>query len=349
MIVARSIEHGREWDDLLLALDPAAEAAPPHPLQSWAWGELKSRWGWTVERLVFESGGRPIAAAQAMSRRIGRTPVRVGYLPKGPYVPSLETAHWSPVLDAIERWAAARRLAFVKMDADVPAGALELLETWRDRGWRPSEDQIQFKNTLRSDLRADEDAMLAAMHSKTRYNIRLAVRRGVSVRAAGQAGIETALELYRATSSRQGFAIRALDYYRDAWATWIASGLGDVLIAEVDGEPLAMAVPVRFGDTAWYLYGASSDQMREAMAPHAVMWAALLWAKRSGCTAFDWWGGPDALEPSDPLWGVYRFKLGFGARFDEQAGAWDRPSNRITFAMYRGAVKARASMHRTGR
>lgn len=377
MIAPTQIEGTEVWDELLRSLAERGEGAAPHVLQSWTWGEVKSRWGWNVDRLAFMSNGRPdatasenatgaatfpvattsavaiapttSAAAQLMSRRIGRTPIRVGYVPKGPVVPSLDPAEWSGVLEMIERWAISRRLAFVKIDPDVPADASSLLAAWRERGWRPSEEQIQFKNTLRSDLSPGPTTLLSGMHSKTRYNIRLAERRGVKVRAAGHAGIETALKLYQGTAARQGFAIRAPDYYRDAWESWIDSGLAEVLIAELDGEALAAVVPVRFGDTAWYLYGASSDSFRGVMAPYAAMWSALVWAMELGCKTFDWWGGPDALEPADPMWGVYRFKQGFGARFDAQAGAWDFISNAPTYALYRGAVRARSFARRTTR
>ena len=329
------------WDPLLVDLEERRTvAAPPHVLQAWEWGEVKSRWGWKVERMSFELGGQPIAAAQAMWRRVGGLPLRVGYIPKGPFVSTNEPEAWTHVLGAIESWSRDRRLAFVKMDADVPADQEALLATWRERGWSPSSDQIQFRNTMRSDLRPDESVILAAMKSKTRYNIRLAERRGVTVRSAGLEGIETALDLYRETGERQGFAIRALDYYRDAWSSWLRAGRAEVLLAECEGRVLAAAIPVRFGGTAWYLYGASSDQMREVMAPYAVMWAAIQWARSSGCHDFDWWGGPETADPADPLWGVYRFKLGFGARLDDQAGAWDFPSRRVSNAIYRGAAKA---------
>lgn len=352
MIRVRSVDAAAEWDEILMSQDGSAEDGPssatdampgPHALQSWTWGELKARWGWHVQRLVVESAGQPVAAAQAMWRRVGRLPLRIGYVPKGPYVPGGSPAAWAVALEAIETWAKAERLAFVKIDADVPADERLVLDERRRRGWRPSAEQIQFRNTMRTDLRVGADALMAGMHPKTRYNIRLAQRRGVRVRAAGHSGIPAALELYRETAARQNFAIRAPAYYRDAWSAWLEAGMGEILLAELDGEPLAAAVPVRFGHTAWYLYGASSNARREAMAAYAVMWEALAWARTEGARTFDWWGGPDSLDTSDPLWGVYRFKLGFGARFDEQAGAWDFPSHPVLYRLYRAAAWARAT------
>ncbi len=346
---SRPIENQVAWDELLLTLADQNSGAPVHVLQSWTWGEVKPRWGWQVERLAFEVDDRPVASAQLMWRRIGRSPIRIGYVPKGPFVPSFDPEMWSPVLDAIERWAVSRRLAFVKIDADVPADATELLAARQARGWHPSDNQIQFRNTMRSDLKPGSDALFGAFHAKTRYNIRLAERHGVVVRSAGHAGIEPALRLYQETARRQGFAIRAPEYYRDVWTSWLEASLAEILVAELNGEALAAAVPTRFGNTAWYLYGASSDRMREAMAPHAVMWAALSWAIQGGCETFDWWGGPDSLEPSDPMWGVYRFKHGFGARFEVQSGAWDFPSNSVAYTLFRAASSLRSLTRRSRR
>lgn len=333
-----------EWDRTVLA-QPAA-----HLLQSAAWGELKARWGWRVERFAWESVGGVTAVAQVLTRRIGRSPFVVGYVPKGPLVARREDpTAWAMVLADLERWARSRRLTLLKIDPDVPASADAVAARWSERGWRPSPEQIQFPNTMVSDLRVGEEALLAAMKPKTRYNLRLAERHGVRVRAAGPEDLGTFYRLYAATAARAGFGIRGRAYYMDVWSTLLALGWATLLLAEQEGRPIAGVLPVAYGRTAWYLYGASADEGRASMAPYLAQWASLCWATERGCTRYDWWGGPAALDERDPLWGVYRFKHGFGATWLQQLGAWDFPASRGRFAAYRRLARLRQAMISGGR
>ena len=126
------------------------------------------------------------------------------------------------------------------------------------RGWRPSGEQIQYRNTVVSDLTPSEDDLLAAMKPKWRYNIRLAERRGVVVRGGTAADLPAFYAMYAETGGRDGFLVRPFDYYRAIWERFLADGLGHVLLAEVEGAPVAGLFLFRFGPTAWYFYGAST-------------------------------------------------------------------------------------------
>jgi peptidoglycan pentaglycine glycine transferase (the first glycine) len=341
--------HGDEaWDRLVLTLKR------PHLLQSADWGRLKGRWGWTATRFcwsseVSSSGPPRVAAAQVLVRRLGRSPFKMGYVPKGPLVDGDgESSDWRKPLRELAAWAGRRGLVYLKMDPDIPRSRLDLAASWRELGWRPSDEAIQFPHTMVSTLDSDE-AMLAGMHAKTRYNIGLAARRGVTVRDAGVEGIDAFLDLYAATGRRAGFGLRAPTYYRDVIKSFIRRDRSCVLLAERDGQPLATVVPVVFGGTAWYLYGASGEHGREHMPAFAVQWASLRWARDRGCHAYDWWGGPDPDDPADPLWGIARFKAGFGARFRPELGAWDLPVKPAAFALYRRlAAWRRARIARGG-
>lgn len=320
-----------------------AELPEPHLLQGWDWGELKSRWGWAVERRAWrDAEGRTRAIAQLLHRRVGRSPFRVGYCPKGPILrDALDPRLWNAVLRDLERWARDRGLHHLKMDADVPADALEVAALWRERGWSPSDDQIQFPNTMVSRLDEGEEALLGAMKSKTRYNLRLAERRAVSVRERGLDALDDFLELYAETGARGGFGLRSRAYYRDLVAAYLERDRTAVLVAEKDGRPLAAVVPIVHHRTAWYLYGASTEAGRRDMPAYLVQWESLRWAMARGCTRYDWWGGPTQESPEDPLWGVYRFKSGFGAELVRQQGAWDFPSRPLGQKAFEAASRAR--------
>ncbi len=225
-------------------------------------------------------------------------------------------------------------------------------EALTSRGWRPSAEQIQFRNTVVSDLSQPEDALLAAMRPKWRYNIRLAERRGVTVRAGTGADLPAFYIMYLETGGRDGFLVRPYAYYQAIWEPFLARGLAHLLLAEVEGTPVAGLILFRFGPTAWYFYGASTARSRGSMPNHALQWAAMRWARAAGCARYDWWGAPDALAESDPMWGVYRFKEGFGGDFVPGIGAYDYPARRLLYWCYSVAMPrlldAARRRHRVG-
>jgi lipid II:glycine glycyltransferase (peptidoglycan interpeptide bridge formation enzyme) len=264
-------------------------------------------------------------------------PAAVSYIPKGPILDYSDTDLLKEVLAHLEMTARRDRALFVKIDPDVQVGSDEgkgVVETLRRRGWRASREQIQFRNTMLLDLTLSPDEMLAAMKSKWRYNVRLAGRKGVRIRQGTLADLPLLYQMYVETATRDGFVIRPEAYYRDAWGSFIEARLAQPLIAEVKGEAVAMAIIFCFGERAWYMIGASRDTHREKMPNHLLQWEAMLWAREQGCTVYDMWGAPDVLEESDPMWGVYRFKQGFGGEFVEHIGAWDYPASRVGYWLY---------------
>jgi peptidoglycan pentaglycine glycine transferase (the first glycine) len=323
------------WDGALLALPEA------HILQSWDWTETKTQTGWQAHRLLWTAGGRPAAAAALLSRRLPYLPVAVVYVPKGPIMDWGNAALVGQVLWRIQEEARRQNAVFVKIDPDVradsPIGQAAQSELAR-RGWKSSDEQIQYRNTVLSDLISDEETLLANMKPKWRYNIRLSERKGVVVRDGTAADLPAFYGMYVETGQRDGFLVRPYPYYDRIWSRFLLQGLAHLLLAELDGKPMAGLMLFRFGVTAWYFYGASTAAARDAMPNHALQWAALRWSKASGCTRYDWWGAPDRLEEDDPMWGVYRFKAGFGGEFVPWIGAWDFPVHRSIYWLYTAAM-----------
>ncbi|MBC7224794.1 MAG: peptidoglycan bridge formation glycyltransferase FemA/FemB family protein, partial [Anaerolineae bacterium] len=140
--------------------------------------------------------------------------------------------------------------------------------------------------------------------------------------------------LYRETSQRDGFLIRRFAYYRDVWARFLKAGLARLLLAYHEGDLLAGVITFRFGARAWYMYGASASVKRNLMPNHLLQWEAMLRARAEGVREYDFWGAPDRLDERDPMWGVYRFKAGFGGRFVERIGAYDFPVGRARYFLY---------------
>ena len=207
-------------------------------------------------------------------------------------------------------------------DQPEPAGQ-NLRELLRSRGWRFSSSQVQFRNTLSIDLRRGEDEILAAMSGNTRRKIRVAYKKGLSVRPATIDDIARLYALYQVTAERDKFLIRPLEYYRRAWQEFMAAGLAQALIAEYQGSAIAHVILFHFGRKCWYFYGASSNEERQRMPNYALQWEAIKWAKARGYAVYDMWGAPDDFVESDPLWGVYQFKRGFRGQVIRHIGAWD--------------------------
>lgn len=316
------------WNSTLASLPLA------HVLQTWEWGQFKSRHGWTPSyRLWRDEAGQPCAAALVLRRQLSRFPLSVMYVPKGPAMDYGNAPLVEQVLTDLERLARQSRAIFIKIDPD-----LTFPFSLTPRGWIASSEQIQFRNTMEIDLRRSEDELLAAMHPKTRYNIRLAQKRGVTVRSGTLADLELLYAMYDETARRDHFIIRPLSYYCDAWGSFIQAGLAHPLIAEFEGMPIAALILFHFAGRAYYFYGMSRDLHRDKMPNHLLQWEAMRWARAHGCTIYDLWGAPDKLDESDPMWGVYRFKQGFGGRFVEHTGAWDYPVSRPLYWLYTVAM-----------
>lgn len=330
------IQDPESWDQL------AASLPGGHLLQSWQWGQLKEKYGWKAERLAWlQPSGSALAAAQVLMRTLplpgpGAHPA-VFYCPRGPMLDWTNAKLRQRVLSDLQAIAARRGAILIKIDPDLPIGfgfpddpestehspGTQAMHELASQGWRRSPQQIQFPNTMTLDLNHPEDALMSGMKQKTRYNIRLAARRGVIIRRGGTQDLDLLYRIYAETSVRDGFVIRKPSYYDDAWRSFIEAGLAQPFLAEVDGETVAGLIAYRFGNTAWYIYGMSRSAHREKMPNHLLQWEAIRWAKEMGCMTYDFWGAPDEPGSKDSMWGVYRFKLGFGARLVRTTGAWD--------------------------
>jgi lipid II:glycine glycyltransferase (peptidoglycan interpeptide bridge formation enzyme) len=332
------------WQTALLSLPN------PHPLQSWPWGEFKARWGWSAMPLLLDLGDSPgqkppLAAALVLKRKVPQLPFSILYVPKGPILDYNDAALRRVALAQLENLARREKAIFVKIDPDVvqswgleeerrsPIGR-KFVEELQGRGWRYSDDQVQFRNTVELDLEQPAEELLEAMKSKTRYNIRLAGRKDVVIRQGTAADFPTIAGMYVETADRDDFTVRPVDYYLDAWQTFYQAGLAQPFLAEYEGTPLAAVIIVRCGRRAIYMYGASTELERQRMPNYLLQWEAISWAQAQGCTVYDFWGAPDDFVEEDPLWGVWRFKSGFNGQVVRHIGAWDYAARPFWYWVY---------------
>jgi lipid II:glycine glycyltransferase (peptidoglycan interpeptide bridge formation enzyme) len=269
------------------------------------------------------------------------------------------------VLNDLQAFTKKEGAIFLKTDPDVvlgvgvPAqeddvvdkGGQAVMAEMKRRGWRYASDQIQFKNTVLIDLNPSQEELLARMKQKTRYNIRLAEKKGVALRIGTPKDFGLLYKMYAGTSVRDGFVIRDEEYYKTVWTTFMANTQSPIsnpqspitksqlpftepLIAEVDNEPVAAIFVFYFARRAYYVYGMSRDVHREKMPSYLLQWEAMKRAKARGCTVYDLWGAPDVFDDSDSLWGVYRFKEGLGGKVVRTLGAWDFAPNPFWYKLY---------------
>jgi len=342
-----------------------------HVLQSYQWGQFKSRHGWSAHRLIFRDNATIKGAALVLQRKLPLLPWGIMYVPKGPMLDYSNAELVNKVLFYLERLARQQKALLIKIDPDisfeddnpnwsgiqskvtapaqpVPVSA-PVVEALTHRGWKLSSEQIQFKNTVLIDLGQSEEELLARMKPKTRYNIRLASRKGVQVRPGNVDDLETFYRIYAETSARDEFLIRPFEYYSDVWRSFLQDGMADLLLAEWEGKLLAGLMLFRLGHKSWYLYGASSNEKRNLMPNHLLQWEAIRIAKRKGYLLYDLWGAPDVLNEEDPMWGVYRFKKGLGGQTVSHIGAYDFSTNRILTRWYTWLLPRYLSLSRSSR
>ncbi len=309
-----------------------------HFLQSKRWGQLKSQFGWTPVCVAHGD-----SAAQVLFKRLPLG-LSIAYVPKGPALDWNNPAQAESLLARIHAEAKRRRAVFLKIEPDMPATdplRPALAQFFADAGFRPG-DTIQPQTSVVIDISPPEDEILAQMKQKTRYNIRLAAKKGVTIRPGAAADIAAFYRLSQLTARRDGFGIHSRDYYRLAFELFAPNHCA-LLLAEFAGEPLAALMVFAHGADAYYFYGASSNEQRQLMPTYLLQWEAMRWAKARGCTRYDLWGIPNAddsaLEAefasrSDGLWGVYRFKRGFGGEVVRSVGAFDYVYNSLLYRLY---------------
>jgi lipid II:glycine glycyltransferase (peptidoglycan interpeptide bridge formation enzyme) len=282
----------------------------------------------------------------ALSRRVAPG-ISLTYVPMGPQVP--EPLHKREDL-LLHLGRAMRPLLPLKSIAvrfDLPwhregAGeAPELLQT--GGGLRKAKVEIQPASTVILDIRRSEETILSSMKSKTRYNIRLSLKKGVSVEEGGEEMLREWYRLHEETAARDRIAIRSLKYFRDLFEAVRRYGGKPpdyrILLARSQGSILGGIIVGLWGKHAWYLYGASSGTHRNLMPNYALQWRGIQIARERGCLDYDLFGIPSSDDPEHPMAGLYQFKTGFGGRILNRMGCYDVVLRTPVYRAY-GAAEA---------
>jgi lipid II:glycine glycyltransferase (peptidoglycan interpeptide bridge formation enzyme) len=331
--------------------------------QTGLWSSVKSRLGWKPLAFDFACAGQDgdvLVLTKALLPGIS-----TAYVPQGPefcpdpeqyglFLEALSGAikqHVDPTVAFIRYdlpWESpyvdhtvcggANRPAFQRPEARLQ----ELRMNFGTKRWnlRKAKANLTFTDRLVLELWGDEEKILSAMKPKTRYNIHLAQRKGVRVFPASPFWLPVFYELYRQTAKRNRFPLCGYQHFTALFpAACPAPDSPEVLflLAEQAGDILAGAIIVISHRTATYLFGASSGEKRNLMAPYALHWAAIRLARANGCRHYDLGAVSPASDPDHPFFGLYRFKTGFGGRIVHQSGTWDYPLDEEGYTIFRNS------------
>ena len=292
------------WNQFILEHGPRSGRF----LQSWEWGTFQQAVGETVRRETFEEHGKLVGLAQWVDRRATRF-FRYAYCPKG------RVGAWQPRPDSS---------IFLRVEPSVLQGSVQA---------RKSID-LSPAHTRVTDLMMTEDTLLDDMHSKTRYNIRVAQKHAVHVEI-NSTNFSSAWDLFEQTASRGQFRLHARGYYEKMLASLSGDCRTFLATASHEGKLLAANIMIDFGDTRTYLHGASSNAHRELMAPYLLHWELLRDAKEHGLAFYDWWGVAPEGAPDDHPWtGISRFKRGFPGVEYASPGTYDLVLQPLPYNLY---------------
>lgn len=326
-----------------------------HFLQISAWGDFKTDFGWMPQRVALaDSSGKLVAGAQILYRALPFRLGKLAYIPFGPVVDWGNTSLVKALFKVLDRTARQSGAVFMKLEPGYDVSG----ETLKAMGCRLSPQTVQPPRTLILDIRNEETA-LQAMNQGTRRNIRKSEKFEIEVRQGSREDVASFNQLLQTTSQRQGFGVHVSAYYEGIYDRFIAHQAtpikANLLMASYPAEDgtrrdLSGVVVFVLGQQAWYLYGASSDEERQRMASFGVQWAAIQWARQQGAKRYDMYGVPDrdpmtleALfeQEHEGLWGVYRFKRGWGGQVVRTVGAWDRVYQPPLYWAYRAYLTFR--------
>ena len=294
--------------------------------QSYLWGKQKPMWQWDAIAVRGEDGAIRGSLA-VMTRKvpgIGRT---LMYGCRGPVCDLDDRETFSQLLDGAKALAKKYKSYVIKIDPDVPSSNTAFSSMLQSFGFRAKEggknfEAIQPRYVFRLNVEGKtEEELLANFHQKWRYNIRLAERKGVTVRICGKEMVPAFSDLMLTTGVRDGFVTRPPEYFAN-----MLDNLGEharLYMAFHEGQPIAGTLAIHYGDKVWYLYGASSNEHRNLMPNYLLQWSMIQWAVETGCSVYDFRGVSGDISEDNPLYGLYKFKKGFGGDFTEFVGEYD--------------------------
>ncbi|MBR2742998.1 MAG: peptidoglycan bridge formation glycyltransferase FemA/FemB family protein [Clostridia bacterium] len=308
-------------------------------MQSVLWARLKDNW--TREGVIVRGDDQKIKGTMLLLiRKVPALPYTIMYSPRGPVCDVHDEKTFMELVAGAKALAKKHKSYVLKMDTDVLSSDAEYERIARAAGFTVSDSKnfegIQPRYVFRLNVEGKtEDEVMAMFHSKTRYNIRVAKKHGVETKIEGVERIPDFYRIMLETGVRDNFMIRSEGYFKK-----MMESLGEhcrLYMAYYEGKPIAGTLALHYGDKVWYLYGASSNEYRNVMPNYLLQWEMIRWSIETGCRIYDFRGVSGDISEDNPLYGLYRFKKGFGGDFCEFIGELNLVfSPFINFAITKG-------------
>ncbi len=317
-------DEERQYFNEFISVNPKG-----HILQSYEWGEVKALTQWQPFRLIIEDEEKIIAALNLLKRTIPGINKNIFYAPRGPVVAFENHELFLFLLQEVKKIALQENVIFLKIDPDIPATNEQFRNLLKTAGFISAEkggnfEGLQPKFVFRLNIEPSEDELLESFHQKTRYNIRLAGRRGVTIKDnCTKKDLADFYEILLVTAQRDKFLVRSYSYFEIMWEQLVENNLAKLFMSYYEGKPIAGTFAFIMGKKAWYIYGASANEYRDKMPNYLLQWTMIKWAKEQGCTLYDFRGVPGNLSEDSLIYGLYRFKKGFNAEYIEFIGEYD--------------------------
>lgn len=311
--------------------------------QSLEWGKVKTNW--IKEVVLAEDENHKIIGSICVWIR--KMPIfgNMMYSSRGPVCNIHDKKVLEQLTDGIKELGKKYNAFVLRIEPDIKKDDQEFRKIVEEIGYKIKDDAKDFKDEIqprfvfRLDIKGKtEDEVLAGCHQKTRYNIRLAKRKGVVVKEGTREDLKDFHKIMIETGSRDGFIIRSLDYFEKMYDE-LAPKHMKLLMAYYEDKPISGIIPIMYGNKTWYLYGASSNQHRNLMPNYLLQWEMIRQAIQNKCDIYDFRGVSGVVDETHPQYGLYRFKKGFGAEFTEFIGEVYWPFKPLTYKLYKIAEK----------
>ncbi|HHV97903.1 MAG TPA: peptidoglycan bridge formation glycyltransferase FemA/FemB family protein [Clostridiaceae bacterium] len=307
-----------------------------HFMQSIKWAKVKSNW---INEIITvrDENNRIKGSMSLLIRKVPFLNRTIMYSPRGPVCDIYDVETFKSLIEKAKELAVKYKSYVLKLDPDIEIQDTEFCKIVKQLGFKTKNDSENFESiqprfVFRLDIKGKtEEEVLKNFSQKTRYNIRLAIKRGVTVRIGSKEDIPEFHKIMYETGVRDKFVIRDTSYFET-----LLDALGEnarLYLAYYNGKLIAGTIAILYGNKCWYLYGASSNEHRNVMPNYLLQWEMIKWAIESGCDIYDFRGVSGNLDESHPLYGLYRFKKGFRGKFTEFIGELDYVFNPITYKL----------------
>ena len=311
--------------------------------QSPEWAKVKENW---INEIVLaeDESGKIIGAVSILIRKI---PIfgNIMYSSRGPTCDIHDISVMKQLTDGIKELAKKYKAIVYKAEPDILSSDEEYRKIVTSLGYKIKDDaknfreEIQPRYVFRLDIKnKTEDEIFAGFHSKTRYNVRLAIKKGVEVKEGTREDLKDFHKIMVETGARDGFIIRPLSYFEKMYDEMAPEHM-KLLMAYHDGKPISGVIPIFYGNKTWYLYGASSNEHRNLMPNYLLQWEMIKIEKKKKDDVYDFRGVSGVVDENHPQYGLYRFKKGFGATFTEFVGEVYIPFKPFTYSLYKFSEK----------